>query len=245
LRAYFDALAEDASNMTPLLRSEVLSLKSLPFDDAVAEGPHARAKRILGHSRGAMWPWVASSCRLAQNLKDIRDTLPAVDGDLGELWAAYKSVLRVGDFPETGRLVNPRMPISRVHDYVYRMSFCKDPDEPLAAGGDGGDANNADDGNEGEDDGGGDDAPGDDGGGGAGGCGRSEGKVGAGRMQAMIGMRATAVVARAVAEAAPPVPKFDELGILRLYGYCGNSLPVVWFVIVSYLFPARTAMWPS
>lgn len=51
--------------MSARLFSAVRALGAVPLDDAVAEGPHARAHRLELHSRRACWPWHDSSLRLA------------------------------------------------------------------------------------------------------------------------------------------------------------------------------------
>eukprot|EP00959_Pyramimonas_sp_CCMP1952_P377123 7899023-Pyramimonas_sp.AAC.1 len=42
------------------LSRKVDSIKNVPIDDAIAEGPHSLAKRLQDHSRAATWAWAAS-----------------------------------------------------------------------------------------------------------------------------------------------------------------------------------------
>ena len=78
----------------PELRREVDSIQAIPFDDTVAEAPHARANHLQRSARGSTWPWLASTMRLDQNLQDLKEMLPAVGADLDGLWKNHKSVLQ-------------------------------------------------------------------------------------------------------------------------------------------------------
>lgn len=123
LRQDLDRILPDGSGLSERLRREVRSLAALPFDDSVGEAPHAVAKRVLGQCRAGTWPWVASTCRLEQNIRDVRNLLPAVEMDLATLWRGYKSILRTGG---TGKanFTPLRMPTRKFIGHVYRMSFC-------------------------------------------------------------------------------------------------------------------------
>ena len=158
LRADIDQLGQDGLNMPRRLQNEINGLKAMPFDDSVAEGPHAVAKRVLDHSRSASWPWVASSCRVRQNLVDVRNLLPAVGGNLQSLWSANKTVVRVTE--RDGQEANLRMPYKKFLNYVYRMSFCCEHDAQEAGADDDGGSDG-----DGHDGGGGGDGPGGGGGG--------------------------------------------------------------------------------
>lgn len=94
LRAAVDALQDDGSNVSPALAEELHSLRSIPLDDSVAEGPHARAKKIIEHSKGATWAWTASTMRLAQNLKDIQELGAALNERATTVWGKYKTILQ-------------------------------------------------------------------------------------------------------------------------------------------------------
>jgi hypothetical protein len=94
LRYDVEQVLHDGSGMSAALLREVDSLRGIPLDDSVAEGPHAVAKRIGLHARRALWPWVASSMRLEQNLADHDDLVGAVDADVQSLWTSYSSVVR-------------------------------------------------------------------------------------------------------------------------------------------------------
>ena len=91
-------LDDHGRHITPKLQAEVDSLSAIPMDDAVAEGPHTKAHRIMSHSRRSLWPWVAASMRLEQSLADIKSVIPALDKDLKSYWWLY-TVVRVHDTP--------------------------------------------------------------------------------------------------------------------------------------------------
>ena len=120
LRAEIDRLEHDASNISPLLQAAIDGLKGIPFDDGVAEGPHARALRLHRTYSRSLWPWVASTMRLSQNLVDVRALVSGLDLDLHALWCGYSSVLRVG----RSRPLQPiRMSKKKVQEYIYRIAF--------------------------------------------------------------------------------------------------------------------------
>lgn len=124
LRAQIERMNSDGSGMAPALKAEVESLRAIPLDDSVAEGPHAKAKRVQAHARGSRFPWVASTMRLSQNLEDATDMLDATDSELLPLWCAWKSVIRCGG---RRQLQNKRMGMRSFTDHLYRLSFCNGP----------------------------------------------------------------------------------------------------------------------
>lgn len=95
LRAAVDDLHRGSRQCSPALRAEIASLELIPIDDTVCESPHARAKRIMDHSRASTWSWTASTMRLSQNLQDIEDLVPVLGISLDSEWSRYKSILQV------------------------------------------------------------------------------------------------------------------------------------------------------
>lgn len=120
LRLQIDKMRPDGSGIGEQLRIEIESLRAIPMDDSVAEGPHARAKREQAHARGNRFPWVAASMRLGQNLGDCRDMVGATGADLRQLWCSWKSIAKVG---QQGMLQNQRLKTPAFLNKVYRMSF--------------------------------------------------------------------------------------------------------------------------
>ena len=57
------------------LQRAVQALVDIPFDDHVAEGPRAKAKRVLSNSRCTAFPFAASTLRLDCNLSTVRELL--------------------------------------------------------------------------------------------------------------------------------------------------------------------------
>ena len=149
LRQEIDAVLPDGSGISARLRAALRGFDGVPFDDSVAEGPHARASRIAKHARASRWPWIASTLRLSQNIDTVRELLPIVGGDLRSRWCGSTSVIRHG-----GRwpLQRPRMSHGKFVDYVYRMSFCHEAEEAGADGEE--DASGGDDDDDDDDSGG-------------------------------------------------------------------------------------------
>ena len=109
----------DGTPMSEELAFEVQSLKDIVLDDGIGEGPHALASRIKQHSRSCSWPFVASSMRISQNLRDCREIDHDIDIDLQSLWCNFKSVVR---FNGSKRSLKPvRMHDKPFSDRVYRM----------------------------------------------------------------------------------------------------------------------------
>lgn len=91
------------------------------MDDGIAEGPHARAKRIYDHSRVASWPWVSSTMRLADNIHDLRVKAPMHNVDVERLWRSWKSLLQMGSGRASRRNKKVSKPVFR--GIVYRMTL--------------------------------------------------------------------------------------------------------------------------
>ena len=145
LRQDLDVLLPDCSNASERLRDEVDSVAALPMDDSYAESPHALAKRVKLHGRGAKFPWIASSMRLGQNLEDIGELAPALNMDTRREWCRSTSILQVN--PQRAHR-SMRLPRANFLNCFYRMAMFGRP-------------RTRDEANEGDDDDQGDD-PGDD-----------------------------------------------------------------------------------
>ena len=133
LRGDILQIAPDGSAISHRLSAAIDGLKGIPFDDSIAEGPHARVLRLARHSRRACWPWLASSVRMKENLQVAREMIPSVNEDLVSLWCNYKSIVQL----RRGRRGARGKKISRAtfFDYIYKMSFChEDMDSPEAPG---------------------------------------------------------------------------------------------------------------
>ena len=94
LRPLIDALPDGACVLPPLLHEAVMSLRYIPFNDKIAEGPHAIAQKIGIRSRAMKWPWLAGTMRLDQNLKQLRNLSQASRSTLQRKWNTYSSVLQ-------------------------------------------------------------------------------------------------------------------------------------------------------
>lgn len=96
-RSVFDALGDTISDTIPEpLGGLCNSVKDIPLDDNICEGPHAAAKRWGEQTRAASFPWIASCVRLEQNLADVNNiALVSNDDDLQRVWSSYQQVLQV------------------------------------------------------------------------------------------------------------------------------------------------------
>jgi hypothetical protein len=113
------------------LRQAIQPIKDTPMDDTAGEGPHAIAHRQMLHSRRARWPWVASSCRMRQNMVVVDTLIPAVDANLQTDWDRYKSVLHLS---EADAVRNKKIARSKFEMNVYRMSHLTSaPDADVVA----------------------------------------------------------------------------------------------------------------
>ena len=72
LRPLVYAFSVDSGRMPRMLEEACESISDIPFDDVIAEGPRASAKRVMAKTRRATWAWVAASLRVEQNLRGVR-----------------------------------------------------------------------------------------------------------------------------------------------------------------------------
>jgi len=150
----------DGSGISPAIRLELDAMNGTPLDDSVAEGPHAMVSRHCQHSRNASWGWIASTTRLQQNIKDLKE-LPSVAGvSLDSLWCRHKSLLQM---PGSKRPhANVKMKDSKFYRNIYAMGLFPGRRPGDAGGGDrdaGGDGPGGDDGDDEPGDGDGGDGP--------------------------------------------------------------------------------------
>ena len=94
LRPHVDLIQPDGSGCSELLVHWLKILKHIPFDDSIAEGPHAIGNRLSSHGRNTGYVWQASSMRLNQNITDARQYSMALKCDLQQLWNSHSSVLQ-------------------------------------------------------------------------------------------------------------------------------------------------------
>lgn len=65
-----EALPEEGGAFSSGLAGEILSIKEIPIDGSVAEGPHAQANRPGMFCRAALFAWLSATMRLSQHLDD-------------------------------------------------------------------------------------------------------------------------------------------------------------------------------
>ena len=95
LRMFVDAIDEHGGNLHPRLREALQGLQDIPLDDVTAEGPHAKAKRIIERASHGSFSWTASSCRLDQNLETFQETCVASGRDPQTEWDRWSSVIKM------------------------------------------------------------------------------------------------------------------------------------------------------
>ena len=102
--------------MSRSLHIAVMWLEDLPFDDSVAEAPHATARRLELHARRARFGWQASSQRMDQNLRDVHMWAPLLPVGLQWRWDKY---LRV---PSMKKLERRKHTSQKAPDkYIYHL----------------------------------------------------------------------------------------------------------------------------
>eukprot|EP00959_Pyramimonas_sp_CCMP1952_P210179 4398161-Pyramimonas_sp.AAC.1 len=97
LKVHVHKLAENGGEMPDILFARVQSLKDVPFDDHVAEGPHAAAKRILSNGRSTRFPFVSATLRLNQNLRDKDGLLRETGATMQHIWNTWSRVVNMKD----------------------------------------------------------------------------------------------------------------------------------------------------
>lgn len=117
LRQDIENMSADGSNMSPALEMAVESLKWVPMDDCICEGPHARAKRIKMPASAAKWPWVATSLRLQQDIEDCMAMPDKVGLSLRAAWTSYASVVQ----PPSKEGKFPRLKSAHLDKRLYRI----------------------------------------------------------------------------------------------------------------------------
>ena len=145
LRAHVDRIGPDGSGSSDLLKEHIMLVKNIPFDDSIAEGPHALGNRLGRHGPRSSFAWTAASMRLQQNLEDAKAYSQALNVDLQDLWYKHSSVLQT----QKGRLHRPmRLKPKVFHDKLYKlgsltkgvpMPLDEQPDTDNGDGGDGDD----------------------------------------------------------------------------------------------------------
>ena len=119
IRADVDAIDEHGGGASSAVRLAIRHIKKICMDDSIGEGPHALAHREFLHGRRSQWPFIASSCRLSQNLRDVDDLVPAVGADLETEWRRHKTLIRLSR-DKVG--INSRMSMRAYSKAVYRMA---------------------------------------------------------------------------------------------------------------------------
>jgi hypothetical protein len=91
LRPLVYAFFVDSGRMPRMLEEACENNSDIPFDDVIAEGPHASAKRVIAKTRRATWVWVAAFLRVEQNLRSVRTLGSGVE--LQPLWERWPAAI--------------------------------------------------------------------------------------------------------------------------------------------------------
>ena len=121
LREHVLAITPSGENVSVKLALEIKSLRDIPFNDTINEGPHSICHKAMLHSRAAKFPWVFSSCRLPQNLSDADTVFLAVDACLQTEWVRYKSILKTS---EQAAMKGSAMTRKAFENCLYRLDHC-------------------------------------------------------------------------------------------------------------------------
>lgn len=92
-RRDIEAIRPNGTRLSESFGKAVAALQHIPFDDAVAEAPHAKASSVFKASFGCGFPRAASTMRLEQNLLDVKEVLPNAPVSLEEVWSGHTRVI--------------------------------------------------------------------------------------------------------------------------------------------------------
>ena len=120
LRPDVDLLDDRGGGATERLKMAIDSIEAMPFDDSIAESPHAIGNAIGRHARGSTFTWIASTMRLEQNLRDIHDWSNALGVDIEQEWLTYTSLLQTSP-RKYGRPM--RIKPASFRDRMYHMGL--------------------------------------------------------------------------------------------------------------------------
>ena len=127
-----DSMNPDGTNIAERLKQEITVVSMMPFDDSIAETPHAQGNAIVRKSRSAGFPWIAATMRLKQNLSDVKLWSQALECDQQLEWNRYKSILQVK--PSLLHR-NVRLPQAEFRSQVYVLGrFSRAIRDPLPHG---------------------------------------------------------------------------------------------------------------
>ena len=94
LRPIIYNLPSGQCELPDVLKDAVASLRDIPLDGSVAEGPHASANRVGQATRAAKWPWLASTMGLDQIRRDRRTIPPGMGAVLKRGCRSWPSEVR-------------------------------------------------------------------------------------------------------------------------------------------------------
>ena len=118
------AVNPDGNVVSDLLANELRFFSAIPIGDSACETLHAVGNAIARSSKHCDFSWVASTMRLGQNLKDVRQFQRAVNADLQATWLRFGSILQSD--PKR-RNINDRVRRKEFTNRVYHMGLMSKP----------------------------------------------------------------------------------------------------------------------
>ena len=133
LRSDVEAMQGDCTGMTDRLSDACFVMKLMPLDDTVGEAPHASMRHVQLKTRASTWSWQASTFRLKQHLKDLREVLPQIRPatDTQWLWDRWACILQSKRQKEL-MWRNKRITRKELEKGVYTMAAFRDLDVDAA-----------------------------------------------------------------------------------------------------------------
>ena len=103
--------------LTKNLERRILPIRKANMNDKIAEGPHAVFKNEDLRTRGGDFYWAAASCRLEQNLADIRDLSSACQLSVQKVWDSWKTIMQ-------GDRHSKRHSRIKREDFLEKVYYC-------------------------------------------------------------------------------------------------------------------------
>ena len=119
------ASSKDELKLSAPLRDRILAIQKTNMNDKLAEGPHSVFSKEADRARAADFPWVSSTCRLAQNLVDVRKIPELLNVPLQTVWDRWKTLLQTDRHWQR----NKRCSLAEFSQRVYCCRHEFNPDE--------------------------------------------------------------------------------------------------------------------
>ena len=125
LRAEIVNMVDDFT-LSPILKQTIERIQKTNINDKYGEGPHAMFKPIQLAAHRSSFPWVASTVRLDQNLKDAHELPLAIGCSWQECWDTYKNIIQTDRHRFRNHRCNRKVFLERVYNCSHM--FVKEED---------------------------------------------------------------------------------------------------------------------